>query len=241
MTQRVYLQSGYILHYRPYRDTSLIIDILSKDYGYISAVVQGARSARSPLKGLLQPFTPLLLSWSGKTELMRLNSAEANGLAHRLSGNSLVSALYMNELLLRCLHKFVPYPNLFDFYHTTLTQLSLTESVQPVLRCFEKNLLDELGYGITWDSCAKTGKDIEGAKYYQFDPAQGLFELTSAQLAVTTKPIFSGDSLLAFASGGFLNQQHLRDAKNIMRLALLPLIGDKPLKSRELLLTRRQR
>lgn len=238
MINRVHIQPAYILHYRPYRDTSLLIDILSEDYGYISAIAQGARSVRSALKGLLQPFTPLLLSWSGKTELMRLNSAEANGLPHTLSGDSLISAIYINELLLRCLHKFDPHPNLYHFYHTTLTHLSLTKLIQPILRNFEKNLLDELGYAITLDCCAKTGKNVEPEKYYQLDISQGLTELTAEQLRITAKNVFSGDSLLALANGTLSKLQHLRDAKSIMRLALLPLIGDKPLKSRELILIR---
>lgn len=238
MINRVQIQPAYVLHSRPYQETSLIIDILSKNYGYVSLIAQNTRSARSTLKGLLQPFTPLLISWSGKTELMRLQGAEANGALHGLSGNSLVSGIYINELLLRCLHKFDPHPHLYDIYHTALTGLSQAELVQPSLRIFEKKLLDELGYGITLDSCVQTGENIEPEKYYQFDATQGFMELRTEPLAVNADTIFPGDSLLAFASEVLINARHLRDAKKIMRLALLPLIGDKPLKSRELLLAR---
>src|SRR5690242_2048168 len=120
MMTRVHLQPAYILHYRPYRDTSLLLNVFSQDYGYISAIAQGARSVRSPLKGLLQPFTPLLLSWSGKTELLRLTGTEAQSLPHYLAGERLVSGIYLNELLLRALHKFDPHPTLYDFYQLSL-------------------------------------------------------------------------------------------------------------------------
>lgn len=236
MTQRVLLQPSYILHYRSYRDTSLIVDVFSQDYGYISAIAQGARSARSHLKGLLQPFTPLLLSWSGKTELMRLNSVEADGLPHSLAGNHLISAIYLNELLLRVLHKYDPHPNLYQLYQLALSALSDAAQIQPVLRIFEKNLLDELGYAVTFDACAVTGAVVQAEKWYQFDPARGIKELTAEQAKVITRNVFVGSSLLALAKGEFTTPQQLRDAKQMMRTALAPVLGDKPLKSRELFL-----
>lgn len=240
MINRVHLQPAYILHYRPYRDTSLIVDIFSEEYGYLSAIAQGARSARSMLKGLLQPFIPLFISWSGKSELVRINQVEAKGLAYILQGDYLISAMYINELLLRSLHKHDPHPELFHFYDQVLAALNLSHSVQPILRQFEKNLLHELGYAVVLDCCYRTGKPVETDKYYQFNPAQGLIELTPEQLAVTTKNVFSGKSIIALANDQLAERQALRDAKQLMRLALAQVIGDKPLKSRELFLGRQK-
>ncbi|CAM4377872.1 MAG: DNA repair protein RecO [Legionellaceae bacterium] len=237
MNNRVILQPAYILHSRPYRDTSAIIDVFSRDYGYISGIAQGVRSNRSKIKGILQAFNPLLLSWSGKRELMYINGVELNGSYYSLTGLNLISAMYLNELLLRVLHKFIPYPQLYDFYDTALSQLVLADNVRPILRIFEKKLLQELGYGLILDSCAKTGKPVDAQKKYYFQPSLGVFEISATTLINNPQYVFSGTSLLAFMQEVFTQPEYLRDAKKINQFSLAMIIGDKPLKSRELLIS----
>jgi DNA repair protein RecO (recombination protein O) len=232
MLQKAVLQPVYLLHYRPYRDTSLLLDLFSRDYGRIGAVARGVRSARSRHKGLLQPFTPLLVSWFGKTELVTLGLIEANGLSCHLQGDTLLSSLYLNELLVRALHQGDPHPELYDAYAQTLTQLSQNHGIgiEQILRIFEKRLLQETGYGLSLQQTTGKKDEIQHDQLYTFDPQHGFTWAAGTCIA----PTFSGDSLLALETESLSTHQHLLDAKRLMRMALRPIIGNKPLRSREL-------
>src|SRR5580693_2734969 len=102
---RILLQQAFILHHRPFRETSLLLDVFTEEHGKISLIAKGVRKHRSTLKALLQPFVPLLVSWQGKNELMNLVSVEAKGPPFQLRGDCLLSGLYVNELLVRVLQK----------------------------------------------------------------------------------------------------------------------------------------
>lgn len=226
---RISLQPAFILHHRPYRETSLILDLLTQDYGRIALVARGVRTQRSPLRALLQPFRPLLISWQGKGELMTLISAESNGLPIQLRGECLLSGFYLNELLTRLLQKQDPHSQLYTIYQETLLELQQSQLEQKVLRLFEKNLLTQLGYGLQIEK-------IAAEEYYYFYPDQGFkaCEEKNANSAMT----FSGKNLLAFAAEQLDDQEVLRDAKRLMRLALNFLLGTKPLHCRELFATK---
>ncbi|MCK5453565.1 MAG: DNA repair protein RecO, partial [Calditrichia bacterium] len=143
--RKVLLQSAYVLQVRPYRDTSALVEIFTPDHGRISLVARGVRSGNSKIRGLLQPFRKLLVSWSGDKELKSLISVEEDGEVIGVKAGALVSALYVNELLVRLLHRHEEHESLFDLYRNTLRTLEGTDNISKALRLFEKSLLQELG------------------------------------------------------------------------------------------------
>ncbi len=232
MHQTILLQPSYILHTRPYRDTSLLLEIFSRDHGRINAVARSARGPKSRFKGMLQQFVPLVLSWQGRTELMNLTVAESYGISHYLTGEALLCGIYLNELLMRLLHRHDAHPGLFAAYQQALIGLQQQQQ-QITLRLFEKRLLIELGYALQLDKDASTGMDIMLEQYYYFDPIQGLISCANH---ASKKNIFRGESLLALHYEELTDREHLRDAKRLLRLAVMSLLDNKPLKSRELFL-----
>ena len=227
---RISFHPAFILHQRPYRETSLLLDVLTQDYGRISLIARGVRTARSPLRGLLQPFNPLLLSWQGRTELMTLTSADLNlnGVPKQLQGTSLLGGFYLNEVLTRVLQKQDPHPQLYTIYQHTLIELQTAELQEKTLRVFEKKLLAELGYGLQLDQ-----QNLDANKFYRYLPEQG-FVLCNENEIDPQAMIFSGKSLLAINEEQFNDDDILRDAKRLMRLTLAPLLGSQPLHSRKL-------
>src|SRR6185437_9440208 len=136
--KHVLLQPAYVLHIRSYRETSLLVELFTPEYGRLTVIAKGVRQSKSVLAGLLQPFVPLLVSWSGKHELMTLLHAEANGSAKYLKGECLFAGLYLNELLMYLLQKWDAHLNLFSAYENTLTSLQTNSLEQKTLRSFEK-------------------------------------------------------------------------------------------------------
>lgn len=236
MQHSVLLQPAYILHARSYRDTSALLELFTHDHGRVSVVARGAKGPRSRFKGLMQPFVPLLISWYGRSELMTLTAAEPNGMPHGLSGDTLLCGLYFNELLMRLLHRYDSHPCLFQAYQQALLTLPIKQPQQMVLREFEKELLCELGYALQLDREAHTGTMIDADQFYYFDPHQGFFSCVNPSDREGSHHVFSGESLLALHTNEFKQENSLRDAKRLLRIALRRLLGDKPIKSRELFL-----
>src|SRR6266699_5404611 len=139
-------REAFILHGYPYRETSLLLETFTRAFGRVSMVARGARSPRSPLRGVLLAFQPLALSWFGKGELRTLARAEWVGGQPLLQGEALMCGFYLNELLLRLLPREDPHEALFDAYSEALARLSAAQSFPAVLRSFEKRRLAELGY-----------------------------------------------------------------------------------------------
>ena len=221
---RITLEPAFILHHRPYRETSVIIDFLTQHHGRITAV---ARGTKGRFRGILQPFIPLLISWSGKSEMVTLTEAESHGAPIMLQGNCLFSAFYLNELLVRLLHKHDPCTLIFDLYHETLLALQGDTLQQKILRIFEKKLLEQLGYALHLND------KIQTEKYYRYIPELG-FKLYDDYENAPSNWVFLGKHLLAFSADNLEDADVLRDAKRLMRLALTPLLGPKPLHSRKL-------
>ncbi len=224
MTTRVELNPVYVLHHRPYRNSSLILELISKQHGRIAAVARSARGPKSRYKGNLQLFSPLLVSWSGRSELMTLNQMEQNGLPYPLEGQALLCAFYLNELLLRLVPHEDPYPNIFADYENALTALIKTQEITSILRRFEKRLLEHLGYGISFSEVADDA-------FYQWLPDRGFLKTHPLKLQ---EQVFSGSSLLALKEERWDNPEDIIAAKRLMRLVLGRHLGNKPLKSREL-------
>ena len=236
------LQAGYILHSRPYRNTSKLLDIFSREQGRRVLVARGARKEKSRLQGQLQPFVPLLLSWQGGGEVQTLIGAEAGAqIGRQPGGQKLLTAFYLNELLLRLLAKNDPHPALYDAYAQTLQNLS-ESSVQEEahLRMFECFLLQELGYGLVLDHEVGSDEVLQAEQRYCYQPEYGPLKMNSTDCEHGL-PIH-GATLLALQQGDLpmneTDNDHydriLREAKQLMRMSLARHLGNRPLKSREL-------
>lgn len=231
---RIELQPAYILHSRPFRDTSIIIDCFSRDYGRVSLLAKGARSAKSKQRQLLQPFTSLLLSWQGKGDLKTLVGVEAVGQGLFLQGNVLFSGLYINEVLVRLLPQMDAHPDILHLYQQVLGKLEQVnrgeaELLEPSLRQFEFNLLEALGYAIDFHSDCR-GQPIRPDSWYQLYPEHGFLSVQPNPDEVS----FQGACLVAIGSGDYSSLAILRTAKQLARVALKPYLGSKPLQSRML-------
>jgi len=222
--------SGFVLHRREYRETSYLTDLFTLELGKVSAVVKGVRGSKSDKKSLLQAFQPLLFTIAGKHELRNLNQLESNGAMLRLMGLQLFSAMYLNELLNRLLPKDVPHPELFAAYQQCLEWLVGGEPIEPCLRQFELLLLDDLGYGLDLTQDYQSGQAVEANSEYCLVLENGI-KLIDNQAQGSNK--FSGSALLQVHNHDWTSES-LQCAKRITRMALAPLLGSKPLKSREL-------
>jgi DNA repair protein RecO (recombination protein O) len=232
---RVTLQPAYVIHSRPYRDSSALLDVFTAEHGRISLVARGARrqQRRGGSAALLQPFTPLLLSFSGHSQLKSLVATESARPMLSLRGDRLFSGLYLNELLVRLLHRNDSHPTLFAAYDRALQALESSAAVDTVLRQFELTLLDELGYGFDPGLDAVSGEAIQAANWYRYEPGIGLVEASEGGRG---SAMFSGEDLLALASGDFGGPARLA-AKRLLREALAAHLGGEPLRSRELFRT----
>ncbi|SFN64809.1 DNA repair protein RecO [Xenorhabdus japonica] len=223
-------QRAFVLHGRPYSETSLLLDVFTENEGRIRILAKGARSRRSNLKGCLQPFTPLLIRWSGRGEIKTLRDAEPISLALPLSGSVLYSGLYVNELLSRVLEQGTAYPALFFDYLQCLQILAASEyTPEYALRRLELALLTNMGYGVDYLHCAGSGEPVADTMTYRYREEKGFI----ASLVVDQYS-FTGYELKALAIGKFPDHRTLKAAKRFTRIALKPYLGGKPLKSREL-------
>ncbi len=241
---RVNLQPAFVLHHRPYRDTSAIVDLFTPEYGRLAVVARGMRSKKSRLQGLVQVFQPLLISWSGRGELGCLNNIEAQGRPYMLTGASLISGLYLNELLIRLLHRHEAHIELFNAYNNVLNTLytlpsddSTNRQLQCVLRYFELNLLRSLGYAMLLDCDADSGDAVDPAATYHYQLERGPVGIAShppEQGAL----LLSGKTLLCLAQNALdphlHDEQIFKQAKRLMRVVLDHYLGSRPILSRQL-------
>ncbi|MEM9243072.1 MAG: DNA repair protein RecO [Pseudomonadota bacterium] len=235
MTKAVF-QKAFVLHYRAYRDTSLLVDLLTTKDGRLTVVARAAKRPTSPWKGLLQPFVALNVHYQGKRELKTLYQIEPLGKAIPFTGMTLWCGLYLNELLMKTLHSHDACPNIFALYEQTLIDLAEhTEHQKPILRRFEKRLLSSLGYDLNLVKEAEHGSNIMADSYYQYLPEHGIIMISPQQTStVHSNRIFSGKSLLAIQQEQWHDDETLRDAKRLLRLALSPLLS-RPLNSPQIL------
>jgi len=224
------LQAAFILHRRSFRNTSLLLEALTWEHGRIGLVARGASRAKTPWRALLQPFTPVLLAWRGRNDLVTLTMAEANGQPYRLPASRLLSGFYLNELLLRLLIRHDPCCSLFDAYQKTLYDLVYSDKEEPVLRRFEKTLLAETGYGLQLTEDVISGEPLQPDRYYCYEPQQGPRLASSTE---TTRAI-SGRALQALREDQLDEPQVLQEVKYLMR-SVLDAHMDKPLRSREIM------
>jgi DNA repair protein RecO (recombination protein O) len=228
---RVELEPAFILHHRPFRDTSVLLEVFSRNHGRVGLVARGARGPRSRLRGVLQPFRALLLSWQLRGELGTLTGAELAGPAAPVpaGGDALLALYYLNELLLRLTARLDPHQGLYGVYADAAAALMAGAPVAPALRRFEKQLLDTLGYGPDLGRDA-AGLPLDPAASYRYDPALGL-----ATCRPDAAGALLGESLLALAEDRLDGTRALTDARQLLRDALDVHLEGRPLRTRELL------
>ncbi len=220
MRSRTEHEPGYVLHTYPYKETSLIVEALTRRFGRIALLARGARRPRSAMRGVLLSFHPLRLSWGAAAELRNLISGEWSGASPPLGGRALMCGFYLNELLLRLLPRDDPHEALFDIYGESLAALSRDPDHAAVLRAFEKRLLAELGYAPLLEQDAATGAAIDPARRYVYEPERGPMPLNSA---ASSQPSVSGQTLLDVAADRY-GRPETRDEA---RLLLRSLIGQR--------------
>ncbi len=216
---KVSQQPAFVLHTYPWRETSLIAEVLTQDYGRLSIVAKGAKRPYSQYRGLLSPFCPLCVSYGGKGEVKVLTRCEWQGTII-LPDSSLMAAFYINELLVRLLTRNDPVPLLFSSYFETLRSLSKHEDTASCLRRFEMDLLETLGYGLP---------DVNEDCFYQF--TSGDWREVSGEYGDIG---VSGKILAALKSRKVTPEQD-KEARSLMRDILLFYLEGRPLNTRAIL------
>ncbi len=245
------LQRCFLLHQRAYRETSVIVDLLCESEGRVSVVCKGVRGSgnkSASLRSVLQPFAMLAVQWSGKSSLKSLRSAEVLEQAPWLSQHQLYAALYLNELLMRLFQQGELHADLFQHYHSAIADLSRSDaadrsSTEIPLRRFEFTLLATLGFEVDLFYDSSSGEPVLADKSYHFHGEFGLSNIENASLDSDGQAIpqskknsvpILGQHILALQQQDYSDDAVRRAAKKIIRLALAPHLGGRPLKSREL-------
>ncbi len=229
MRNKVDGQSAFVLHTYPFRETSLIVEAFSRNFGRVALLARGARRPRSALRGLLLAFQPLELAWAGKGEVQTLMKAEWQGGQPLLAGKALFCAYYLNELLMRLLPREDAHEKLFSVYAETLRRIADMPR-ESDLRRFERAFLQELGYGLTLENDVK-GIPIELAGHYAYEVEHGPVRLDrpgSSALAV------SGKTLIDLANEDFSDPRSLLEAKQLMRALIAYYTDGKSLQTRKI-------
>jgi len=229
--RRVELEPAFVIHNRQYRESSLITEVFGRESGRLGLVAKGARRPKSALRGMLQSFHPLLLSWSGGGELGLLTGAEPDGHMPPLTGKALFSGMYMNELLMRLMHRHDPHPELFQHYASALNALGHGQRTDAVLRVFEKQMLESIGYGLVLDHDIDTGEAVAADRAYRYRPERGPSRDT---LDDAEGVRIGGETLLSLAHEHLESERVLDEAKQLMRVVLRRYLGDRPLATRSL-------
>lgn len=230
--RRVQQQPAYILHHRPFRDSSQILDVLSRDHGRLALVARGSRGARSKLKGILRPFLPLELSWVLKTDLGTLTGADVCGAPPGITGDALLAGYYVNELIMHFLHRHDPQPEVYDVYARTLAALAARGDIAPCLRRFEIELMSQIGYALIFDHDPATHGQLDPAQNYEYRMEQGPVTVNRSDGGL----VFSGQTLTHIGQQAFDRPEVLRAANRLLREVIDFHLGGKELRTRKVLL-----
>jgi len=228
-------QPVFVLHTYPFKETSLVVEFFTRDFGRVAAVAKGARRPRSAMRGMLQAFQPLLATWSGKSELRNLHSLEWGEGLLLLNGDALMCGFYLNELLLRLLPREDAHEALFSYYAQTLRDLASGGEVPAILRRFELKLLQELGYALPL-LADEDGVQVEAAQTYWYVAERGPVRQGEGESGVQ----LSGKTLLDMAQEDYRDPQTQQQSKQMMRALMAHYLGDKPLYTRQLLMDLQQ-
>jgi len=248
--QRIQLQPAYIIHQRPYRDSSALLEIFSESFGRCALVARGIKRPSSKLRGLLQPFQPLLLSWISKSELGTLTDAELFQQPIQIKPKYLASAFYLNELILYLLHRDDPHDELFHSYHSTINNLQKMSGGdaeellwQSHLRRFELILLQSIGYGLVLDHDVRTQSEIDANGWYDYWMDHGpvrieadTTDIRGIKVSGATLQMLSDHAVLLEHSqqADAMSVSLYREAKRLLRTVVDHHLGSKVLHSRSL-------
>jgi DNA repair protein RecO (recombination protein O) len=225
-------QPAFVLHTYPFRETSLLVEAYTRAHGRVALVARGARRPRSALRGVLLPFQPLLLSWSGKRELRTLTRAEWQGGTAALRGQALICGFYLNELLLKLTPRDDPHERLFSVYEATLAALAGSADQAAALRRFEMALLRDLGYAVILDRDVGRDEPVVREETYVYVVEHGP---VAARAAPGNGVKLSGQTLIDMQSGTFTSPATQQQSKVLMRTLINHYLGDQVLHTRQLL------
>ena len=229
---RVHGQPAFVLHSYPYKETSLIVDMFSREFGRVALVAKGAKRPHSTLRGVLQTFQPLSVSWSGKTEVRTLTGAEWVGGLLPLEKSALLCGFYLNELIVKLLARDDPHPALFDLYVSALNQLAHDEPAQIVLRKFELGLMRETGIASDLTRCTESGQPVIKDRLYVVDPERG----SRPSKPADHWPQVLGGTLLDMDREDYSDATTQLQSKFLMRFLLAHHLGGAQLNTRQILI-----
>jgi len=230
--RRIQQQPAYILHHRPFRDTSLILDIVTRDHGKIALVARGSRSAKSRLSGLLRPFLPLNISWVARGDLGTLTGAEASGPPTGIQGDGVLAAFYVNELLLHFLHRHDAQPEIFELYAEVISSLGSSREITRCLRSFELEFMSLLGYAVSFQPENGADTELDPDRHYEYRIEQGPVPVDRSDGPM----VFTGGVLRSIRAREFHDPDILRAANRLLRQVINHHLGGKELKSRKVLM-----
>lgn len=213
------LHDAFVLHARPFRNSSQIVELLTATEGKIGVVARGSSRGKSPQTALLQPFQPLQIAWSGRGELHTLSTVEPAGARFTLSGRRMFCGLYANELLMRLLHRGDSYPQLFSSYHHLLQRLSAGEEEGWLLRQFEIGLLEAVGFGFDLDLDSE-GAPIAPQQRYRYHPDEGMVPTVTVTESGNHCTVMGRTLQWLQTMEREVEKTILREAKQLLRSAL---------------------
>jgi DNA repair protein RecO (recombination protein O) len=223
--------NAFILHRRPYGETSQLVDLFCQDIGKVSLIFKGGRSSTRMKRGMAQPFTLLLAYYFGRGNLKTVKSLEAQTQVVPLHGQRLYIAMYINELLYRLLQAETACDGLFECYQRTLISIARDDDPQKALRLFELTLLETLGYGVNFEHDVYSDEAFEAGFQYQYQQQLGFF---AKQAICKPELVYDGQDIINLSQRNLESADTLKMAKRFCRQALANLLGDKPLHSRTL-------
>ena len=229
---RVSEQPAFVLHAYPYKETSLIVELFTRDFGRVALIAKGAKRPHSQLRGVLQTFQPLTTGWTGKNELRTLTDADWVGGMLPLEKTALLCGFYLNELLVKLTARDDAHPKLFDHYVSTLNQLAHNEPAPIVLRKFEMALLRATGVAADLTRCLDTREKVVPGLHYVVDPERG----PRAERAGDNAPRVLGQTLLDMDCEDYHDATTQAQSKQLMRFLLAHHLGGAPLNTRQILI-----
>ncbi|MEC9415646.1 MAG: DNA repair protein RecO [Pseudomonadota bacterium] len=229
--KRIQNQPAWVLHYKNFSDSSNILDVFTRDFGRVSLIAKGSRSIKSKFRGMLRPFVLLNISWLSRSNLGTLIDVEFQGKPISLVGDALLSAYYINELLIKLLYKDDSQDEIFCLYTTTIKRLSMTEDIAPLLRHFEMELLRLIGYGLNLDEVRKTELPINPSLFYEYKPDIGLVESRKKRGDM----IFSGAQIEGIRRKNFDCSETLKCANHLLRNIIAHQLGNRQLNTRKVI------
>jgi DNA repair protein RecO (recombination protein O) len=231
---RVSQEPGFVLHQYNYRETSQILEIFTRDHGRISVLAKGARRPKKKSgRHYVRPFQQYRFSWSGRGELPAMIGAEEVAPSVELSGNAIYCGFYINELLMRMVHKHDPHERLFGIYSESMQRLAVGRNLEASLRLFEKYLLLESGYALNLEHEGDTANPLQAHAIYRYLPDQGPVPVSASE-DTSRYVTVRGRSLIAYNNDQLDNPEILKEVKQLMRNVIDHMLGFRPLASRRM-------